>query len=260
MPHADVLDERESLRRSLLSALGLHAGVVVAIVGATWAASQTPTQWGDPNSLGGGAVGITPVERIPIHTPAGRVNPVANDTTSTIPAPPKPQPAKQKLPDPDAIPIKSRNAKKSIEETAAARQKYRPTDQTLPNQVYSSTGQAAVSPLFTPAPGGGGVGSGSANPFGYGFGWYAALMREKVARNWNRQGLDMRMRIAPVIIYFEIYRDGSARNVRVAQTSGNFALDQSAVRAVVTSSPFPALPPQLPKDTYTISFEFRLTQ
>jgi hypothetical protein len=111
MPHADVLDERESLRKSFLSAVGLHAGVAAALAGAAWVSSQTPTQWGDPNSLGGGAVGITAVERIPLPSRQGPMNPVANDTQNVIP-PPKPQPAKQKLPDPEAIALKSRDAKK----------------------------------------------------------------------------------------------------------------------------------------------------
>jgi TolA protein len=187
------------------------------------------------------------------------MNPVANDTQNVIP-PPKPQPAKQKLPDPEAIALKSRDAKKkAAEEAAAYRQKYKAAE-ARPNQVTSSTGQAAVSQMFTPLPGGGGVGSGSENPFGYGFGWYAALMRDKVARNWNRQGLDVRVQVPTVTIFFDVQRDGSIRNARIAQPSGNYLLDQSALRAVMTSSPFQPLPPQLPKDSYTISLEFRLTQ
>ena len=124
--------------------------------------------------------------------------------------------------------------------------------------MTSTAGQAAVSELFTPAPGGGGIGSGSANPFGYGFGWYASLVRDRVARAWNRQGLDPRAR--PVTVFFDIYRDGSVRNARVMQSSGNFNVDQSAVRAVVSASPFQPLPPQLPKEMYTVSLDFHLSQ
>jgi TonB family protein len=258
MPHPDVLDERESLRKSFLSALGLHFSIAAVITAAAWAATRNPTQWGDPNSLGGGAVGITPVGKIPLVAPVGPKNPVANDTQNTIPPPPKPQKKTQKEPEPDAIPIKSRNVKKSIEERAAVEQKYRPDPTMRPNQVTSSTGQAAVSELFTPAPGGGGIGSGSANPFGYGFGWYASLIRDRVARAWNRQGLDARSR--PVTVFFDIHRDGSVRNPRVATPSGNYAVDQSAVRAVVSASPFQPLPPQLPKEMYTVSLDFHLSQ
>ncbi|HET8549116.1 MAG TPA: TonB family protein [Bryobacteraceae bacterium] len=258
MPHTDVLEERESLRISFLSALGLHAGIATAIAAAAWMAAQNPTRWGDPNSLGGGTVGITPVQKIPMPARVGPTNPVANDTENTIPPPPKPKAHTQQEPEPDAIPIKSRNVKRSVQESAAIEQKYRPEQITRPNQVTSSTGQAAVSPLFTPTPGGGGIGSGSANPFGYGFGWYAALVRERVARAWNRQGLDPRAR--PVTVFFDIYRDGSVRDARVMQSSGNFAVDQSALRAVVSAGPLQPLPPQLPKNVYTVSLEFRLSQ
>jgi TonB family protein len=257
MPHVDVLDERESLRKSFLSALGLHFSIAAVITAGAWA-TQRPEQWGDPNSLGGGAVGITPVGKIPLAAPVGPRNPVANDTENTIPPPPKPQKQAQKQPEPDAIQIKSRNAKKSIEDRAAVEQKYRPQPITRPNQVTSSTGQAAVSELFTPTPGGGGIGSGSANPFGYGFGWYASLIRDRVARAWNRQGLDPRSR--PVTVFFDLHRDGSVRNPRVMTSSGNFAVDQSAIRAVAAAGPFQPLPPQLPKEMYTVSLDFHLSQ
>ena len=260
MPHPDILDEPERLRKAFAGAVALHAAIAVTVALAGWASDREVAQWGDPKSLGGGSVGITAVDKIPLPPRQGIVNPVANDTESVIPAPPKPQPQARKSPEPDAIAIKSRNAQKRQQDLAAAQQKYRPYQQERPSQVYSSTGAAAVSPMFSQAPGGGGVGSGSENPFGYGFGWYAQLLREKVARNWRREGLDTSTKLPPVIVFFDLQRDGGVRNARVVQSSGNYALDQSAVRAVLQSSPFQPLPQQLPKDSYTISFEFYLNR
>ena len=96
------------------------------------------------------------------------MNPVANDTESQVPRsrkagaeagrPRRPErncaqkPNPQKKPSPDAAP-----------------QKYSPI-RSPTNQVYSSTGQALTSPMFSQAPGGGGVGSGSSSPFGNRFG------------------------------------------------------------------------------------------
>jgi TonB family protein len=111
--------------------------------------------------------------------------------------------------------------------------------------------------MFSQAPGGGGVGSGSASPFGNRFGYYEQLIRDKVARNWRSQDLDATVR-NPVVILFDILRTGVVQNVRVSRSSGNFAADQSAQRAIVMSNPFPPLPAQYERESATIEFVFRL--
>jgi protein TonB len=113
--------------------------------------------------------------------------------------------------------------------------------------------------MFSQAPGGGGVGSGSSSPFGNRFGWYEALLRDRVARNWSSQDLDARIRNR-VAVTFEIARNGSIRNVRVTQSSGNFAMDQSAQRAIMQSNPLPELPREFERDSATIEFWFSLQQ
>ena len=259
MPQVDVLDERERLGAPLLTSLVLHGGVFAGLLVSGYIARSAIEQWGDPKSLGGGAVGITAVSKIPLPSRAGIENKVANDSESTIPTPPKPQPKPQVKPEPDAIPIKSRNAPKRLSDTVTTQQKYSSVPQPRSNQVYSSVGQAAVSQMFSLAPGGGGVGSGSQNPFGYGFGWYAQLIRDKVARNWHTEQVDPRLRTAPdVVVVFDLNRDGSTRNIRIGQPSGNFALDQSALRAVAQASPFQPFPPNMTRDSYMIDLVFQL--
>jgi periplasmic protein TonB len=254
--HADILDERESLRGSFFGSLVVHAGVIALPFLFTFMRGNSVEHWGDPNSLGGGAVGITPVERIPIPSRQGRINPVANDTESQIPsAPEKPQPKQQPVqPDRDAVALKSRNPQKKP--APQATQKYSPIKEPRPNQVYSSTGQAATSPMFSQS-GSGQVGSGSASPFGNRFGYYEQLIRDKVARNWRSQDLDASVH-NPVIVTFDILRTGNIQNVRVTRSSGNFAADQSAQRAILMSNPFPPLPAQYEHDLATIEFSFRL--
>ena len=260
MPRVDVLDEQERLSGPLLVSLALHGAIFAGLVVTGYIAKSAVEQWGDPKSLGGGSVGITPVAKIPLPSRAGIENKVANDTESTIPTPPKPQPKRQQpKEDPDAIAIKSRHSPKRPSDLITPNQKYTSVPEPRSNQVYSSVGQAAVSPMFSLAPGGGGVGSGSQNPFGYGFGWYAQLIRDKVARNWRTEQVDPRLRTAPdVVVVFELNRDGSTRNIRIGQQSGNFALDQSALRAVAQSSPFQPFPPNMPRDSYTIDLVFQL--
>jgi TonB family protein len=258
--HPDILDEQDPIRGAVVRSFGLHIGIAALVVswGVYNASSNRTERWGNPKSLGGGAVAITPVASIPLPSRQGRVNPVANDTESQIPAPPKPQPAKKApLPDPAAVPIKSRNPQKKPA-PQQSQQKYTPRDP-RPNQVYSSTGQAATTPMFSQAAGGGGVGSGVGSPFGNRFGWYEQLLRERVAKNWRSQDLDSKIRNR-VAVTFDIARDGSIRNVRVTQPSGVFAMDQSAQRAILMSNPLPPLPREFERDTATVEFWFSLQQ
>lgn len=254
--HVDILDERESLRSSYLSSVGFHLAIVAVCVLYIKFGNSTVERWGDPKSLGGGVVGITPVDRIPIPSRQGRINPVANDTESQIPsAPAKPQPKQAVKEDPNAIAIKSRDAKKKQAKQTTP-QKYSSIQEPRPNQVYSSTGQAATSPMFSQS-GSGTVGSGSTSPFGNRFGYYEQLIRDKVASNWRSQDLDSSVH-EPVTVTFDILRNGSVQNVRVTRPSRNFAMNQSAERAILMSNPFPPLPAQYERDLATIEFSFRL--
>ena len=56
--HVDILDQPESLRRPLMESAVLHGGVLLLILAGSWAGSGRRETWGEPNSLGGGAVGI----------------------------------------------------------------------------------------------------------------------------------------------------------------------------------------------------------
>jgi TonB family protein len=258
--HPDILDKREPVAPSLLGSIGLHAGIVALTAAYYWSGAGSSTErWGDPSSLGGGAVGITPVDRIPLVQGQGRENPVANDTESQVPSQPKPEPKKTQASDPDSVALKTKNAQKRAATARPSQQKYTPLRDPKPNQVYSSTGQAVTSPMFSQAPGGGGVGSGSKSPFGYRLAWYEQLLRDTVARNWRSQELDSNIR-SKVAVTFDILRDGAIRNVRVTSPSGNFALDQSAQRAILLSNPLRPLPREFERDVATVEFWFALQQ
>ncbi|MBC8003210.1 MAG: TonB family protein [Opitutaceae bacterium] len=253
--HSDILDRREPFGKWWLASAGVHGALFAAVATFGLLKMGGTERWGEPKSLGGGAVGITPVNRIPIQARDGRVNPVANDTESTVPSEAAERDRKRNLPDPDAIALKNSKAKPEKLQTAR-RQTYDPKE-ARPNQVYSQAGQAATSPMFSQAQGGGGVGSGSVSPFGNRFGYYEQLLRDKVARNWKSEDLNAQIKTTAVV-EFEILRNGTVRNVRLVRTSGDFALDQSAQRAIVQSNPFPPLPAGFERDSAIIEFSFRL--
>ena len=261
-PHVDILDQPEPLGKSLAGSVVLHISVGAALLMSAWAGHGSRVSWGDVNGGGMGSVAVNVVPRIPLPGRSGPINPVANDTESVVPTPPakaKPRP-KVEAPEPNAIAIKSRNATKKASRAASAPNKFREQQQDLPNQVYSSAGQAVVSPMYGMT-GGGGVGIGSNSPFGTQFGWYVNLLRDQVARNWRTGDLDPRLRSAPpVVATFTIRRDGSVAqgSVRITQRSGNPALDFSAQRAILDAAPFQALPPQFPRNEVEIEFWFEL--
>jgi protein TonB len=258
--HVDILEQRESLKTPLLASVLAHAALFAFVAAYANLSGRPGLRWGTPHALGsgGGTVGITAVRQIPLPSRSGETNPLANDTESRVPAPPKPAPPKPaaREPEPDAIAIRGKK-------TAAQRQRQRPSSRSYraqtdrPNQLYSSAGQALSSEMFGAQTGTGGVGVGGA--FGERFGWYRDLLERRVAQKWRTEEVDSRLQTAPpVIITFEILRNGGIRDLRIIQGSGNRALDYSAQRAIYEASPFPELPPAYERNSAQIEFWFQL--
>lgn len=258
MRHVDILDERDSLKRPFTFSLSIHIGLCAALLLTHQFPGGRTERWGDPNALGGGAVGVTAVRSIPIPGRTGPINRVAADTRSQVPEPVKPEPKKAVREDPAAIALKSRQKSRPAERNKFASNRRDLQDQS-PNQLTSRGGAAATSPLYGLAPGSGGVGVGTGAPFGTRFGAYAALIRERVAQKWSTDSVDARIRtLPPAIVTFDILRNGQVRNIRVAQSSGNYALDMSAQRAITDAAPFEPLPAQYEGQVATIEFWFNL--
>ena len=186
----DILDQRESLRTPLAGSVALHVvlfGIVIATPLIQGMRNHEP--WGDVNSGGPGSVAVTAVARIPLPARAGEVNPLANDTRAVVPAaPPKAKPQERvREPEPDAIPLHSKNAKSRPARETASNNKFRAQQRDERNQMYSATGPALVSPLV------GQVGSGG---WGWGRGrrWDggSAPMRRSCATWWRATGIPPR--------------------------------------------------------------------
>lgn len=256
----------ESLRKPLAASLLLHATVFSFLALFEWNRARSVIPWGSPTGSSGSAVPITPVSRIPLPGRQGPIQPVANDTPSRVPAPPKPVPARAQPKAEDqeeGVAIRGRVTRRtptSTASTALTPSRTRSTASEQPSQLYSSSGAAVSSPLYGATSGGGGEGVGvGSNPFGNRFGYYVELLRQRVASNWDTSTVDPRLRTAPpVILTFEILRDGQVRNLRFLQRSGHPDLDYSAQRAILQSSPFPPLPSGFERDYVTIEFWFQL--
>ena len=89
--------------------------------------------------------------------------------------------------------------------------------------------------------------------------WYVEAMKRRIQQNWLQSTIDPAARASSSIhgvVTFRIYRDGTVKDVRVSQTSGNGSFDNSGVRAVLNSSPMPALPGDYPGSYVDVIFDF----
>ena len=81
---------------------------------------------------------------------------------------------------------------------------------------------------------------------------YLPRVRDKIERNWNPPPV---ARGAKVKVLFQILHSGRAGEVKLQDSSGNFYFDQAAIRAIRSSSPFPALPEDFPRELVDLSVD-----
>jgi TonB family protein len=255
--HFDILDERDPITYPLFGSLLLHGGVVALItLSWVWLNHRRSETLGDVNPAGGPAYAVSPVHTIPIPQRQAAPNPVANDTQSTVrSAPAKQETERAPVPDRNAVAIPDRFRKEA--ERPQHQQQYQTP--APPNQVYSRTRQALSNPMYSAQSGAGQVGIGPNTPLGDNrLGWYAELIRQRIAQNWNTNGLNTNAQRTPAVVSFYIMRDGSVRNPRIVQSSGDYNIDNTALRAVFQSDRLPPLPPQIPDSSISAQFTFNL--
>jgi protein TonB len=257
--HADILDQRESLRAPFTGAVALHVGIAGALAVYAYLYGHREAL-GDPNA-GGASVGIEAVKSIPLPH-SGPENPVAHDTQSQVPQEPaKQERAKQEPPPPkNAVELKSKTAKQLRAKVETQPQRHFKSFEDLdPNKIRSQQAPAVSSPLFSDVAGAGRIGAGMNTTLGTRFGAYAQQIRDLVARKWHPGDVDASVRSAPqVVATFELMRDGSIGKPAIVQASGIRALDFSVERAILEASPFPPFPPGLEEKSTTVTFTFEL--
>jgi protein TonB len=254
--HADILDQRDSLKGSLAGAILLHGALIggVALYGIVKGRVQP---FGALNA--GGAIGIEVANSIALPH-RGMPNPVANPSETEVPQTPLKEKdrVKQEKPPKDAVALKSK-AKKKLEQVASAKQRFRPFDQLDTNQLTQREAPAVSNPMFAAQPGSGQIGPGENTTLGTRFAGYAQQIQQLVAQKWRTSDVDARITTAPTVIAtFDLLRNGSVRNVQILQRSGIASLDYSVQRAILEASPFPPIPPGFEKDSAKIEFWFEL--
>jgi protein TonB len=255
------LARSEPLSRPVVVSAVAHASFFVGI--ALWSAFNAPIRLGDPNAMPGGAVKVNAVQGIPITVDRRTRNPVANPVEHEVPAPqeaPEPPVPKPVPPEAKAVEIPA-ETKKAESKRPPQPKVQKSAPKSSENQLRSSTGAAASSPIFSgqQQAGSGGVGFGSGSPFGTRFGWYAAALQRRVSEEWGKT-LGQVQGGSPnaAVVVFRISRDGRIDNIQITQSSGNGSLDFSARRAITNVSPFQPLPAGLGRSSITVELWFEL--
>jgi len=238
--------------------LVLHCVLVAAIIVSNYF-SRTGENWGGPGgSVTVGIVGGVPAIPLP-HPQQETPNQVVDNTNGLFKAEPKAVPP----PEPDATPIpkfeKTKPPKIISKPSKVLENKVPPP----PNAVPYGNGGAPTIPTSSFALGQGTTQAGMAfagaggGDFGSRFSWYVEAVQRRVSGNWLQMSIDPRLAYAPrVVVTFTILRDGSIANVQITQSSNNYSVDSSAVRAVQNSSPLMRLPPEYSGSSVNCEFWF----
>jgi protein TonB len=267
---------------SLAVSTALHAALIACIVFLPAMLSNRGDNWGNNGSGGasGEAISARMVSGIPLppNPQAKPENVLANDSkglSQSVPAP-------VTKPDDHAIAIPDKQSKikptKARTATAAPSQ---PMSRQLPNQkpmvatpTHEKPREIAKADNTVPFGGGGPIagpfttfqsgstaggmkfGEGGNGSFGSRFGWYTDAVARKVHQAWQSEVNPSIASAKRVYILFDIARSGTPSNVRIEQSSGIPALDQSAVRTLQRIDTFGPLPQQYNGSHVSVEFWF----
>lgn len=86
---------------------------------------------------------------------------------------------------------------------------------------------------------------------------YVEAVRRRISSNWLLSTVDPALRWAPrVVVTFQILRDGAITNIQTLRSSGNRSVDNSAIRAILDSSPLERLPSEYSGAHVMVEFWF----
>lgn len=92
------------------------------------------------------------------------------------------------------------------------------------------------------------------------FKWYLSIVQQKVKTNWQEPGKVPGMSDSiNAAVSFTINKEGAVSNITITKSSSFVALDNSVLKAVKNSQPFPPLPENYNKDSLEIVITFNLS-
>jgi|SRR5215469_11722405 len=223
-----IFEERDKWTGSILVSVGFHLLLATTIIVTGYFKGSREELWGGTTS--GDAVSASLVSAVPLPAPQEPTqNILANESKGiTQSVPEKVQET------PDAIPIPDTTKRKPTKPAVTQAPDIKrtitpPVDNTVPYGQGGPVSGPYGAFKASNVKGGFNFQSGD---FGSRYGWYVQVVNSKVSNNWYTMEVGPAANPHRVYIIFDIERDGSPSNVRIEQSSGVPALDQSAVRAV----------------------------
>jgi TonB family protein len=179
-----------------------------------------------------------------------------------------PQP-KAPAPPPDAIPLPSPEKIKTKPQPLPPNPKSKVFENKTPTptnaidygkggRLKNLVGDNSPNPGSNPSAGVSVPGQGGGD-FATRFGWYIQAAKRRVDPNWDRLSIDPGVRSSTALhcaVSFSINRDGTIKNIRVTQSSGNLSWDNAGIRAIRNSTPLPPLPPDYQGSEVAVTWDF----
>ena len=261
-----VYTDDYSLKRYFSYSAFLHVALTALLLAGMWL-NRTGTEWGGP---GGGDEGVRvnlvsrPSAGIPMPPDINPTDSQVVDPTKGLnieePKPKPPEPPKNETPLPK---FEKEKPLPPSKKSKVFENKKPPPDNAI---NYGKGGQMNIPRGYSDTPGP--LNSGLAakgeggGDFASRYGWYVEAIRRAVNQNWMQNTIDPAMRAArraKTTVTFTINRDGSIKNIRISESSGNRSMDDSASRALLSIDHFPALPADYSGRYVDVTFDFDLS-
>jgi len=249
----------ESLKAPLAWSILFHLLLFGSVVVSTLL-SHSGDAWG--GSGGGGVISVKLVgglNGVPLPRPdAVTTSRVVDNTKGLYKSEPKPK-APERVTDAKPIPEFTKEKQpRYVTPPSKVLEDETPPPQ---NAVPYGTGGAPAVPYSmgagSPTTGGMGFSGPGGGDFGGRFPWYVDAVRNRVSSNWVQSTVDPALRWAPrAVVVFDVVRNGTIANVQILQSSGNTSVDNSAVRAILGSSPLSPLPGEYSGNKVSVEFWF----
>jgi len=255
-----------NLKRYFSYSVFLHISLTVLMLLGVWI-QRTGESWGGIGTGGDSSVKVNLVAGASIPMPP-EINPtdsqVVDPTKGLNVEEPQPKPPEPKT---DAVDIKKFEKEKPLPPSKPSKVFANKTPPP-PNAInYGKGGSPNMPSGLSPNPGplnGSGIGmqGQGGGDFAARYAWYVESVRRAISQNWMQSTIDPGVRAArraKTTLTFTINRDGTVRNIRISESSGNRSMDDSAQRALLSIDKFPALPADYSGTSVDVIFDFDLS-
>jgi periplasmic protein TonB len=256
---AAISTPTDSLKKPLWFSVAFH-GVLLSSMIVSGIFSHRGESWGGA----GGAISVGIVGNVPgVPMPRPETmtpNRVVDESKGLYKTEPPPE-VKSPPPDAEAIPkfLRNKPPKYISKPSKVLENRAPPPENAVP---YGGGGTPTV-PYASFAMGAGSTQGGlsfggqGGGDFGARFPWYVQAVQRRVSGNWLQSTVDPGISFAPrVVATFDILRNGTITNVQITKSSGNYSVDNSALRAIQNSTPVNALPSEYSGSKVSVEFWF----